>query len=96
MRLCHMGNILYRLGTKERMKEIETATGRQRRRGRHVRALQRSLKANGVDPRRTQIAYGRELHFDIDDERFVNDSQADAMLTREYRRPFIVPAAGRV
>jgi len=40
------------------------------------------------------IAYrlGRKLHINPSTESFVNDSEADAMLTREYRAPFVVPA----
>jgi predicted dehydrogenase len=34
---------------------------------------------------------GRQLDFDPKTERFVNDKQADAMLTRKYRKPFVVP-----
>lgn len=34
---------------------------------------------------------GRALEFDPQSERFVNDADADAMLTREYRDPFVVP-----
>ncbi len=40
------------------------------------------------------IAYrlGRKLHINPSTESFVNDSEADAMLTRAYRAPFVVPA----
>lgn len=34
---------------------------------------------------------GRRLDFDPKSQRFVNDSEADAMLTRDYRSPFTVP-----
>lgn len=34
---------------------------------------------------------GRTLEFDPKTERFVNDEQANAMLTRDYRSPFVVP-----
>ena len=34
---------------------------------------------------------GRSLTFDPDKEKFVNDNEANAMLTRQYRKPFIVP-----
>jgi predicted dehydrogenase len=34
---------------------------------------------------------GRQLEFDSAKERFVGDAQADAMLTRKYRPPFVVP-----
>ena len=39
------------------------------------------------------IAYrvGRRLKFDPASERFVGDSEADALLTREYRKPYAVP-----
>ena len=34
---------------------------------------------------------GRELRFDAARERFIGDSAADAMLTRAYRKPYVVP-----
>jgi len=34
---------------------------------------------------------GRQLTFDGAKEKFVNDREADALLTREYRKPFIIP-----
>lgn len=46
-----------------------------------------------VLPHLANISYrlGRELKFDGKTERFVNDKQADALLTRQYRKPYIVP-----
>jgi len=40
------------------------------------------------------VAYrlGRKLHINPSTESFVNDPEADAMLTRNYRAPFVVPA----
>jgi len=35
---------------------------------------------------------GRQLKFDPKSETFVNDREADAMLTRDYRKPYTVPA----
>jgi len=35
---------------------------------------------------------GRKLHLNPSTESFVSDSEADAMLTREYRKPFEVPS----
>ncbi|QDT29437.1 4-carboxy-2-hydroxymuconate-6-semialdehyde dehydrogenase [Gimesia panareensis] len=39
------------------------------------------------------IAYrlGRQLNFDPKTEQFVNDPEADKYLTRQYRKPFVVP-----
>jgi len=34
---------------------------------------------------------GRTLQFDPDRERFVDDDEANQMLTKQYRRPFVVP-----
>ncbi|MHC4367738.1 MAG: hypothetical protein ACYSW8_08990 [Planctomycetota bacterium] len=34
---------------------------------------------------------GRSLDFDPVKQRFVNDDEANSMLTRKYRKPFVVP-----
>ena len=46
-------------------------------------------------PHLANISYrlGRELTFDSAKEKFVGDKEADKMLTRKYRRPFVVPKA---
>ena len=43
-------------------------------------------------PRPLANRLGRKLHINPTTESFVNDSEADAMLTREYRKGFEVPA----
>lgn len=44
-------------------------------------------------PLLANISYrlGRQLKFKGSDEKFVNDPEADAMLTRNYRKPYVVP-----
>ncbi|HOX75632.1 MAG TPA: Gfo/Idh/MocA family oxidoreductase [Bacteroidales bacterium] len=44
-------------------------------------------------PALANISYrlGRELTFDGAKEKFVKDKEADKMLTREYRKPYVVP-----
>jgi len=44
-------------------------------------------------PHLANISYrlGRELVFDGANERFTGDSEADKMLRRDYRKPYIVP-----
>jgi hypothetical protein len=39
---------------------------------------------------------GRLLRLDGDRESFANDSQANALLTREYRKPFVVPSEAEI
>lgn len=48
---------------------------------------------SSVLPHLANISYrlGRELRFKGDLEKFVNDPEADAMLTRNYRNPYVVP-----
>ncbi len=48
---------------------------------------------SSVLPHLANISYrvGRELKFDGKTERFVDDKQADALLTRQYRKPYVVP-----
>jgi len=45
-------------------------------------------------PLLANISYhlGRELTFDGAKEKFVKDKEADALLTRNYRKPYVVPA----
>ena len=40
----------------------------------------------------TQFRMGRMMQIDPKSETFVNDTEGDAMLTRQYREPFVVPA----
>jgi predicted dehydrogenase len=44
-------------------------------------------------PALANISYrvGRQLHFDGTKEKFVKDPEADKLLTRNYRKPYIVP-----
>jgi len=36
---------------------------------------------------------GRALKFEGKSEKFIDDKEADSMLTRVYRKPYIVPEA---
>jgi len=94
--LCHLGNISYRLGSEvaaaeipDRLKDYSGAAGDFERFSQH-------LADNKVNLERTRVRLGAALKLDPAAEKFVGNSQADAMLTREYRAPFIVPAAGKV
>jgi len=44
-------------------------------------------------PHMANIAYrlGRTLKFDGKTEKFVGDAEADKLLTREYRAPYVIP-----
>lgn len=53
----------------------------------------RNAHYSATMPHLTNISYrlGRKLQFNGDYERFINDPEANLMLTREYRAPYIVP-----
>ncbi|HWA97839.1 MAG TPA: Gfo/Idh/MocA family oxidoreductase [Pirellulales bacterium] len=92
--LCHLGNISYRLGTlmsmgdaKDKLKDSVASETFSR--------FAQHLKDNDVSES-TQLRFGQALTLDPQKEVFVGNSQADAMLTRDYRAPFVVPKAGQV
>ena len=89
--LCHTGNISYRLGRgaspeqiKEQIKDEKHATETFERMAAH-------LDANGVDLTKSKATLGVPLRMDPRVEKFIGNTAADAMLTREYRAPFVVP-----
>jgi predicted dehydrogenase len=94
--LCHVGNISHRLGaptsdatTREKIKAdkpLMEAYGR----------MVEHLKANQVKLDATPLTLGVPLTIDAKAERFTgaNSEKANAMLTRQYRAPFVVPKIG--
>ena len=97
--LCHTGNISYRLGTAmsadELDKQITTLKTTDNAKDTLGRTLAH-LKDNGVDMAGTKLQVGPVLACDPQAESFPGNASASAMLTREYRAPFVVPPAGQV
>jgi hypothetical protein len=93
--LCHVGNISYRLGHASAPGEIQKELGSLPVRDESlVETFERTLKhlqENGVDPGKSMLALGPVLRLDPHEEKFIDHPAADAFLTREYRRPFVVP-----
>ena len=97
--LCHLGNISYRLGTEVAADDALKSLAMAKTNDNVGETLERTLahlKDNGVDPAMTKIQLGRQLGFDPDTEQFIEAPDADKMLTRDYRKPFVVPEAGQV
>lgn len=89
--LCHLGNISYRLGTVQPFeKRVEALTSDKEAQATLERMIEH-LKFNNVDVANAGCRVGRKLQIDPSKERFVGDSEADLMLTREYRKGFEVP-----
>jgi len=91
--LCHMGNISYRLGHESSQGEIREAIRSESEALETFERFKEHLAANGVDISKTQATLGPWLKMDPQKERFVgsNARQANALLTRNYRKPFVVP-----
>jgi predicted dehydrogenase len=91
--LIHMGNASYRIGKKSNPGEIaERIKGRA--------CLQESfdrfathLFANKIDWDKEDVILGPMLEFNSDSAQFVGEhaAEANALITREYREPFVVP-----
>ena len=94
--LCHLGNISYLLGQEQKAspKEILAQLASRKLHDDFRDTFERTRKHladNGVDIAKTQLTLGPWLTFDADKERFVGNTKADALLTRNYRKPFVVP-----
>ncbi|HSQ58497.1 MAG TPA: Gfo/Idh/MocA family oxidoreductase, partial [Gemmata sp.] len=89
--LCHLGNISYRLGSTS---PYDPKLGKLSGNDFGTDALTRMadhLKDHGIKFDGKNLLVGKKLDFDGKSERFVNDKEADAMVTRNYRKPFVVP-----
>ena len=53
--------------------------------------MEEHLAANNVNLHHSPLILGRLLKMNPASERFIDNREADQMLTREYRKPFVVP-----
>jgi predicted dehydrogenase len=93
--LCHLGNISYRLGApmsaEEAAKAVEQIQTHDNAKDTFERTMAH-LKDNKVDLAATKLAIGPNLALDPKTERFTSNADANAMLTRNYRKGFELPA----
>jgi hypothetical protein len=98
--LVHMGNISYRLGEKvppeeivNRLKGVKLSDNAQDTLDRVIE----HLGSNDVTiDSSNMFQCGNVLRFNPDTVAFTSNAKANEMLSREYRAPFVVPAAGQV
>lgn len=91
--LCHMGNISYRLGTEFPNEQIREIIQGDEDLLESFERFQKHLFANGVSLKKTPAVLGPWLKMDSKKERFFGkfSRKANQFLSREYRRPFVVP-----
>jgi predicted dehydrogenase len=97
--LCHIGNISWRLGRPASLQEIQEELGKLKVHENLRETFDRTvghLRENKVDLEQTKLTLGALLHPATDREAFVANSGADAFLTREYRKPFVVPTESEI
>ncbi len=90
--LCHLGNVSYRLGASANVPEMVKKFDGDAEALETLDRFQQHLRDNKVDPGTTKITVGPKLSVTKNEE-FTGDRAAEAnkMLTREYRAPYIVP-----
>jgi predicted dehydrogenase len=84
--LCHLGNIAYRLGQPLPFQHKPKLVGDNPQVIESLGAISENLRAAKI-----QLEEYNVLQFDPVTEKFVNDEQANTLLTRWYRAPFVVP-----
>lgn len=90
--LCHIGNISYRLGSPMLVKDLNTKFSGDSEAQETLDRFQQHLRENKVDPDTTKVTVGPKLTLTPNEE-FTGPLAAEAnkMLTREYRAPYVVP-----
>lgn len=97
--LCHLGNISLRLGKKVAGADVPAALKEFKGNEDMVATFDRTsahLKANGLDVEKLQFSLGARLALDGKAEVFTGSSEANTMLTREYRAPYTLPSESEV
>lgn len=93
--LCHLGNIAYRLGReaspKEILQQFQVRTTFDDAHDTFERT-RKHLADNGVDLDMRRLQLGPWLDLDAVREQFIGNDRANAMLSREYREPFVLPS----
>lgn len=90
--LCHLANISHRLGRSVAFDRRNGVLGENREANETMTRMVDHLRANNVALDQAMLTVGRRLNVNVQAENFGDDRDANAMLTREYRKGFEVPS----
>ena len=89
--LCHLGNISYRLGQQVPFSQKPTGFSENEQVQESVKTISENLEvALDMDLSKATYQLGPKLQIDPAAEKFIGNAEADKLLTREYREPFVV------
>ena len=88
---CHLGNISYRLGEQVSGTTRPDVLEKHEEVAKSFDFMTQVVKGTlGLDLVKSTYQLGPKLNFDAKTEKFVGNADADALLTRDYRKPFVV------
>ena len=88
--LCHYANVSYRLGSAGSLDQAGKAFGPGAAQEAHER-LVAHLRDNEIPVDKIQFQVGKPIAVDPKTEKVAGDEAANKLLTREYRKPYVVP-----
>jgi len=91
--LCHMGNISHRIGAESSSEQIKEVIKGDKDALEAFERFEVHLAANGVSLKKTPAVLGPWLRMDSSKEKFFGkfSERANQLLTRNYRKPFVMP-----
>ncbi len=91
--ICHLGNVSYRLGKETPFSRKPKYLGDNERVIETLEMVKENLSGVGVKLDQTEYCLGPLLKIDTKTEKFVGENAvaANKLLTREYRKGFVVP-----
>ena len=97
--LCHIANISYRLGQATASADISKQLASIKVQDDVLETFERTrryLTEVGVNIESSNLTLGKHLRIDGEKEQFLGDIEANALLTRNYRSPFVVPSESAI
>src|SRR5207253_2624289 len=89
--LIHLANASYRLGEQVPFNPRTKAFGDNKEAYETLARMEDYLKDNHVKLQETTYQLGRRLTVEPEYEKVAGDAEANKLLTRNYRKPFVVP-----